>query len=487
MRVLLCSLYDRGASLGIKSIYRVLRKAGHRVKLLFYDTPRFSKKKENPILKPLNVPSYLPPVNQKDVETFQEIIKAENPELIGFSLFSSHYKAAKRLTKEARKVSEAPIIWGGVHAIIDPESCLPHADYVCIGEGEEVILELIQKLENNGLIHSITGILQQDSSQEDLQQERPIIRNLDDLPVEPLDPRDLIFIPRNRPQIIWNLERQGKTPYHSANFTVMASRGCPMSCRYCIHGCLHEQYHMKKGLRKRSAEHVIEEIKMIKRSHPVYSILFMDDFFPMNLDWLERFSELYKKIIRLPFFVYFYPGAIKQQAVDILNNTGLHTANMGIQSGSPRVRKKYYGRPESNTQILDAARLLNPRIHMNYELICDNPYETEDDVRETLDLLLQFPFPFSAMIFSLTFYPNYPITNRAIEDGFIDKNAIYDELDRDITIERRDVNPAIQSLYLLVAATTREEFKRRHLYKWSKNKDLLNHPEKMEKHLLGFL
>lgn len=124
---------------------------------------------------------------------------------------------------------------------------------------------------------------------------------------------------------------------------------------------------------------------------------------------------------------------------------------------------------------------------MNYELICDNPYETEDDVRETLDLLLQFPIPFSTMIFSLTFYPNYPITNRAIEDGFIDKNAIYDELDRDITIERRDVNPAIQSLYLLVAATTREEFKRPHLYKWSKNKDLLNHPEKMEKHLLGFL
>lgn len=486
MKILLVSLYDAGGSLGIKSIFKVLRREKHEVKLLFFDTPRLSKKEPGFFLQSVNYPTYIPPVSAKDLDLFKQLLAAEKPELIGFSLLSSHYEAAVILSREAKKISDAPVVWGGVHAVIDPESCFPYADYVCNGEGEEAILELIEMLKKKDFDRQVKGFWNKKSNYKNMSLERAFLKDLEQLPVEPIEQQDVLLIPKNRPQIIWNQEIQTNTPFHSALYIIMASRGCPMSCKYCINGWIHENSGLKKSIRVRPVEHVIKELTLIKRTRRLSHVNFMDDFFPTEMGWLREFGKMYPQHVGLPFFINFYPAQVKPEVVELLIKAGLFTANMGIQSGSSKIRREIFGRPETNQQILAAAKVLNPGIEMRYELISDNPFETEADVRETLDLFLQFPLPFSLMIFSLTFFPNYPITRMAIERGFIVKDAIRNELSRDLFLDRRDrkdINPAVQSLYHLIAATAKEEFKREELYEWSRDAELLQEPEKMKQRL----
>lgn len=486
MKILLVSLYDAGGSLGIKSIFKVLRREKHEVKLLFFDTPRLSQKEPGFFLQQINYPTYIPPVSENDLALFKQLLTMERPGLIGFSLLSSHFNAAVILSRESRKISPAPIVWGGVHAMVDPGSCLPHADYVCNGEGEEAILELIAAIEQRDFKRRVKGFWNKKSDYKMQLPERTFLENLGQLPVEPIEQKDVLFIPKNRPQIIWNQEIQTNTPYHSAQYIIMASRGCPMSCKYCINGWFRENLELKKSIRIRPVEHVIKELALAKRMRRLNHVTFMDDFFPTGGEWLREFGEKYPQHIGLPFFINFYPVQVKPETVELLIRAGLITANMGIQSGSSKIRKDVFGRSETNQQILDAAKVLNSKINMRYELISDNPFETEEDVRETLDLLLQFPLPFSVMVFSLTFFPNYPITRMAIEQGFIDKDSTCDELNRDILMDRRDkgyANPVVQSLYHLIAAAAKEEFKREELYNWSRDNELLKQPASMKTQL----
>ena len=44
------------------------------------------------------------------------------------------------------------LLWGGIHPTIRAEESLDHADMVCIGEGEETIVELQTKYKINNII-----------------------------------------------------------------------------------------------------------------------------------------------------------------------------------------------------------------------------------------------------------------------------------------------------------------------------------------------
>ena len=43
-------------------------------------------------------------------------------------------------------LSDTKVIWGGVHPSILPDESIKHSDFVCVGEGEESLLELVKKL-----------------------------------------------------------------------------------------------------------------------------------------------------------------------------------------------------------------------------------------------------------------------------------------------------------------------------------------------------
>jgi len=91
---------------------------------------------------------YLTKSIQETSEETDEIlsfIERAQPNLVGFSLMSFNFNRTKKLTVEIkRRFPETKVIGGGIHPTFDPEESMQYANFVCVGEGEESSLELVQ-------------------------------------------------------------------------------------------------------------------------------------------------------------------------------------------------------------------------------------------------------------------------------------------------------------------------------------------------------
>ncbi len=101
---------------------------------------------------------------------------------------------------------------------------------------------------------------------------------------------------------------------------------------------------------------------------------------------------------------------------------GLRGLQIGIQSGSERTRRLYQ-REGSAEAVIRAgqilARFIPPLDPPKYDIILDNPYETMEDLQDTLHLMMHIPPPYQVQPFSLVFIPGTDLHTRALSDGLI--------------------------------------------------------------------
>jgi radical SAM superfamily enzyme YgiQ (UPF0313 family) len=118
--------------------------------------------------------------------------------------------------------------------------------------------------------------------------------------------------------------------------------------------------------------------------------------------------------------------------VKLLKESGIVGAWIGVQSGSERVRKEVFKRYHSNKSIIKQAEIFKKYdINVRYDFIFDNPFETEEEHKETLDLMRNLPRPCSFNIFSLKYFPNTDITRMALDKGIITEMDIENQLKDD--------------------------------------------------------
>jgi radical SAM superfamily enzyme YgiQ (UPF0313 family) len=164
---------------------------------------------------------------------------------------------------------------------------------------------------------------------------------------------------------------------------------------------------------------------MVKSRCPFIELIKInDDAFLLRTEReLMDFAEKYKENVGLPFWVTgAHPLTLTRKKLSILVDAGLVDIRMGIQTGSERT-KRLYKRHHSNQQVEEAVRMINEfknKIKLPaYDIILDNPWETEDDVIETLMLLAKLPTPYALLLFPLQFYPATDLYERAKRDGMI--------------------------------------------------------------------
>lgn len=355
--------------------------------------------------------------SEKDLEVLFGKLKEVSPFLIGISVRSSYFYLAKKLTQRIKEyLPEVKIIWGGVHPSILPKKCIPHADYICIGEGEEPLLELAEKLYNGKETRDIPNIWSRENGNVFKNPSRTIINDLEKLPVPAINDGNQFYI----------YEGEIKEKFPLSEWVIMTSRGCPFKCSFCGNRVINEVY--KRGqIRRRSVEKVIEELLLVKEKlNGVSLIVFNDDVFTFDRKWVKEFVPKYKEKIGMPFLVIVHPVFVKEDIMELLKDAGLHVALMGIQSGSERIRSYVFLRKTTNQQIIDAAKILK-KINIPYrrfDIIHDNPFETRKDCYETLDLLLKMPRPYEMNFFVLTWFPKTRLTERALEEGIIKEDQV---------------------------------------------------------------
>jgi radical SAM superfamily enzyme YgiQ (UPF0313 family) len=327
-------------------------------------------------------------------------------------------------------------LWGGIHPTIKPEECLDYADMVCIGEGEQAMSELTDKMQNKQYYYDIKGMgfnnkgkVIINANQELPGTKKSEFAHLDQIPFQDHDYRSH-FILDGENVVRMNTELfKDRWDYI---YMTLPTRGCPFACTFCINNLYLDMYPHQKPIRKRSVDNVIMELQQAKDKIPFIRYIKFDDdaFFIMSLDEISDFSKKYKEHIRMPLII---TGAtastLSKEKLVLLVDAGLIEIRMGIQTAGT-ITKKLYKRPHTNQQIENAVRMINEykdKLRAKYDIILDNPWETDQDQIETLMFLSKLPVPYWLTLFSLNFFPGTDIYRKAKKEGFIkdDMNDIY--------------------------------------------------------------
>jgi len=409
-------------SFGIRCLGSYLRKAGFDVNLIFMP-PALEK------LRPGKGEIHL--FHDKILDELVEL--CSDVDLVGISFLTYYFDKAVQLTRAFQERIGTPVIWGGIHPTAKPEEGVQIADYVCVGEGEEALLEFCQKMEKGGDLSKIKNIWFKKDGIIIKNEVRPLVQDIDRI-MEPDYEIEYHYVHDWKNDRIKKLDEGllreimslgplsvGQVRYH---YNTMASRGCPYACAYCCNNYYRKMYKGQKYLRWRTVGHFLEELERVTERFPFINAFnfFDDSFFAMPDEMMAEFCERYNQRFKYPFTSQTTPRGASPEKLDLLVNTGLRRLEVGIQTGSKRISEIYNRRFEEE-EILQTAdninKFKNIMLPPDYHLIVDNPWETPEDVIDTLNLVLKLPKPFFLKLSSLVLYPNTGVYHKAMADKMI--------------------------------------------------------------------
>lgn len=373
--------------LGLAWIAAVLEKAGHRVRVL--DTAAL----------------------RTTMDEFLREVRGWGPDIVGISIQTPTapraYRAIARLREE---VPDVPIVVGGVHPTFMYEEALRNgADVVVRFEGEYTMLDLVNRVEREGLsedvLKRVDGIaFRCGDGRVVVTRRRPYIRNLDELP---WPARHLL--PVSEYTVL------GK-PVRVAH--VMASRGCPYGCAYCS-----TSYFWGRRIRFRSAKNVVEEIEHLVSKYGVKHVVFTDDELTVNRVFI---NELIKGVKERGLDLTFVCGSrvdhVDREYLRFLYENGFTVLYFGVESAS----QETLDRIGKGIRVEQAIKVFNWVKELKGfavgSFILGFPWETIDDMKKTVELAIKLD-PSYAQFTVLTPYPGTPIYEYALKNNLIvDRN-----------------------------------------------------------------
>lgn len=245
------------------------------------------------------------------------------PDMIAFSIMTRQQEWAIVKIKELKEVFELPILIGGTHPTMYPET-LGHceADYLCVGEGEIPTVELLDRLEEGGRTDNIPNIHAKSGGRIVKNEIRPLMTDWDSMPL----PDRTVY---GRYPFL------GRLPLKR----FITSFGCAYKCSFCYINNFREIYSGKgKFYRRKSIERAIQEIEETRRHYPLTRIHFVDDIFSLDRKWVEKFLPAFKKGIHVPFTANIWIAHMDESMVQLFKENGCAGLTFGVESGNEETR-----------------------------------------------------------------------------------------------------------------------------------------------------
>jgi anaerobic magnesium-protoporphyrin IX monomethyl ester cyclase len=294
---------------------------------------------------------------------------------------------------------------------------------------------------------------------------RPLFEDLDSLPYPEYGGDDKYFIEED------NLSVRDPA-LGTYNLNIMASRGCPYHCSYCCNSTFNSLYrHKGPRIRRRSVANVFDEMSALIGKFPkLKRIDFIDEVFAWDKAWTAEFVQRYKKEINLPFQCAQHPNMVDREILMMLKDAGLERVEIGVQSGSERIRKEYLERSVSDKKLLETAKLVNERgLVPFYDFIIDNPFETEEEQRQTLEFMLKLSRPYHLHVFSMKYFPGTEMTRRALAAGYISEKQVEGngtDPSQRMFVTVKDPRPAKDQFWIALYSMTSKSFIPKSLIRW---------------------
>jgi radical SAM superfamily enzyme YgiQ (UPF0313 family) len=373
-----------------------------------------------------------PSYTSKVLDDLLGIVKSSD--MIGLTVWTNFFVQCVEITRFLKKKLDVPVLWGGIHPTVRPRECLQYADIVCVGEGEDAMLELANRIDRGTSYHDIKNLWCKKDGGIVRNDVRPLQQYLDKYP-----PQDWELVEHygSDAKRIWKLTADNIVHWVSLRsvrdydgkvlptYYTEYSRGCPFACTYCCNSSLHRIYRGKGPIiRRKSIPYFIDELTRVRKTHPFFhNVAIIDDCFMLgNDETVERFAQAYREKVGMPFRCITHPGIVTERKIGALVSAGLYGLEIGVESGSLRVKRQIYRRPDTNEDVLRAARIINKyRAHIvpRYDFILDNPWENEHEFLETVKLANELPRPYVRSTFSLTFFPGTDLYEKAKQEGLL--------------------------------------------------------------------
>jgi len=266
--------------------------------------------------------------------------------------------------------NKLPVIVGGQHPTVSPEEVIKGdaVDYICVGEGEEAITDLIKALETNGDTTNIKNIWAKKDGKIFRNPIRPLMQDLDKLPFPDYDLFD-----------IRHISDMGKFE---------TSRGCPYSCTYCINDYMQHLYGGVGGYhREKSVKRAVEEIAYFTKKYNFTWNFLIDETFTIKANRVKEFCKLYKEQVGVPFGCMTRPEVISEEKMVWLKEAGCNKIYMGIETGNEKYRKELLDRHMSQEHIINAFLMAKKVGIDSYSFnMLGLPNETRKDIFSTIEL-----------------------------------------------------------------------------------------------------
>ncbi|MFA6434381.1 MAG: radical SAM protein [Elusimicrobiales bacterium] len=335
-------------------------------------------------------------------------IEAHKPDLIALPAVTDDYRWALKWARRIKARMKVPVVLGNAHPTFHPDEVLGRdcVDYVVRGEGEITLLELVEALRGSRRPGEVPGLGFKENGKIRINPMRPLISDLDLLP---FPDKDLYY---------------DAMPYLNFGYTTMTGRGCPYSCTYCDNNTSKQLYRKnvpgpQKWTRRHSPGYVVKEILWARARYKIAHVRFNDEDFSYDKQWTREFCSLYKKEAGVPYSAWVYPNTIDRETAALMAGSGCDTVEMGIQTGSERLRTRLLHRNTSDARITAAMRALQEAgIRVKVDVILGLPGETKADLDATVRLLRRGR-PWNVFAFWLRYYPAAEILSIAKKDRLL--------------------------------------------------------------------
>ncbi|MBW8015818.1 MAG: B12-binding domain-containing radical SAM protein [Planctomycetes bacterium] len=351
-----------------------------------------------------------------------KIILDYGPDMVGInSLFTKQRNNAHEIFRLAKEVNpEIITVSGGAHPTVLPEMVLAdkNVDFVVLGEGEDSILDILKIIEGSADNLQLDGIGLKKDGETIIYPKTRYIQDVDSIPFPAWDVMNM--------DLYFGLGASHGKRLHSRFMPIMTSRGCGAGCTFCS---AHRVW--GKSYRMRSAENIIEEMRVLKDKYGIKELMFEDDNLTMNVKRAEKIFDL---MINENFnFAWDTPNgvaafALTESIILKMKQSGCYQMNLALESGSQYVLDSIIKKPlklHKVKPLIEYAKKI--KLGVSIYLIIGMPGETLDQIQETFRLAKDMEV-YHPHISIATPYPGSELYETCVKNEYISREFNLDDL-----------------------------------------------------------
>jgi anaerobic magnesium-protoporphyrin IX monomethyl ester cyclase len=321
---------------------------------------------------------------------------------LGFVAGYYQHQKIKKICDAINAVKERPfIVLGGHGPAPVPEYFIRYlgADAVVMGEGELPFVNLMKALANGTSLSQVKGIAYRDGEEVRINARELPIQDLDDIPFPYIEPLPMEYY----------IKSSFLTSPLDRGMAMCANRGCVYHCNFCLR--------LEKGIRLRSVDNIVEEIKSYIRNYHINFIWFFDELFMLNrkrvFEVCERFLQ---ENLNIRYFCTGRLNTVTPEIIKIMRRSGCVGIDYGIEQYDDDALRKM-NKKQTTEEVERGIKLtLENGVRPLFNIIFGNLGDTRATLRKSLDFLHKYnDYGQIRTIRPVTPYPGSPLYDLAIK------------------------------------------------------------------------